>query len=135
MEAEETLLEKYNKELTDFFAINEFNVKEVQLRLPGVKHLFVTRLIKHKQLEQKLKKAKENAKNRAAKEIEESSPVLLSSGTVQSAIEKSETIQKINQQIIDNSFIIEFLERTEKILSSTTYDIKNIVEITKMEAT
>ena len=39
----------------------------------------------------------------------------------------------INQQIKEHKLVIEFLEKSEKIFSSLTFDIKNLVEIIKLE--
>jgi hypothetical protein len=50
-------------------------------------------------------------------------------------MESNEKIVDINNQIYYNTLIIEYLEKVEKVLSSITYDIKNIVEIMKLETT
>jgi hypothetical protein len=42
-------------------------------------------------------------------------------------------IQEINKQIQEAELMVELLERTEKTLSSCTYDVKNIIEIIKLE--
>ena len=42
-------------------------------------------------------------------------------------------MKEINQKINDESLIVEFLEKTEKTFSSISFDIKNIIEIMKME--
>ena len=40
---------------------------------------------------------------------------------------------QINEKINNETLIIEFLEKTEKIFSSVSFDISNIVKIMQME--
>ena len=49
-------------------------------------------------------------------------------------VEKSPVLTEINEQIEENELIIEYLEKVEKIFSSTTYDLKNAIELMKMES-
>lgn len=133
--ADETVLEKYGKELNDFCTINEFTVKEKQLQLPAFKHLFVGRLIRHKIYASKLKVQKEKLRSELAAAAAKAAPVALDFSKVEKAMESNEKIVEINNQIYYNTLIIEYLEKVEKVLSSITYDIKNIVEIMKLETT
>jgi hypothetical protein len=50
-------------------------------------------------------------------------------------IDASEAIQKIDSDISEVLLSIEYLEKIENILRSMTYDIKNIIEINKLETT
>jgi len=52
-----------------------------------------------------------------------------------SKVENSDGIKKITQEIEDVDLMIEYLERVEQIFKSMTYDLKNIVDISKMEMT
>jgi hypothetical protein len=133
--ADETVLERYGKELNDFCTINEFTVKEKQLQLPAFKHLFVGRLIRHKIYASKLKSQKEKLRSELAAAAAKAAPVVLDFSKVEKAMESNEKIVEINNQIYYNTLIIEYLEKVEKVLSSITYDIKNIVEIMKLETT
>ena len=133
--ADETVLERYGKELNDFCTINEFTVKEKQLQLPAFKHLFVGRLIRHKIYASKLKTQKEKLRSELAAAAAKAAPVVLDFSKVEKAMESNEKIVEVNNQIYYNTLIIEYLEKVEKVLSSITYDIKNIVEIMKLETT
>lgn len=135
MVADEKVLEQYSKELTDFCVINEFTVKEKQLQLPAFKHLFVGRLIRHKIYANKLKSQKEKLRAELAHAAAKVSPVSLDFSKVEKAMDSNEKIVDLNNQIYYNTLIIEYLEKVEKVLSSITYDIKNIVEIMKLETT
>lgn len=129
------LLEKYSQELSDFCQVDEFNVKEKQMKAPLMKHLFVGRLIRHKMLGGKLRSEKEKLVNKLAQKAIEESPVKLDSRKIADAANKNDLVVDINNQIYYNSQIIEYLEKVERILSSFTYDVKNIVEIMKLETT
>jgi hypothetical protein len=42
-------------------------------------------------------------------------------------------MKEISEKISNEELIIEFLEKTEKTFSAVGFDIKNIIEIMKME--
>lgn len=133
--ANEQVLEQYSKEINDFCTINEFTVKEKQLQLPAFKHLFVGRLIRHKILANKLNAEKTKVKGELAQAAMKTAPVALDYSKVEKAMDSNQKIVDINTQIYYNTLIIEYLEKVEKVLSSITYDVKNIVEIMKLETT
>jgi hypothetical protein len=54
---------------------------------------------------------------------------------IERKIEASTEIIKIDEEIQDSEIIIEYLEKVETIFRSMTYDLKNIVDITRMETT
>ena len=69
---------------------------------------------------QRKKKAREAAR-KAAEEA------------AQKAAEKHSRVKAINEKIKENKLIVEFLEKSERIFSSMSFDIKNITEIMKLE--
>ena len=97
------LLEEYISELSVDVQIDEFSMKDVQMKLPAIKHKWTGRLM------------------RAKMEIEEK--------TAELHPDVKETWDQINEL----KLVVEFLEKTEKTLSSITFDIRNIVEIIKLE--
>lgn len=127
------ILEKYIKDIEEDLKIDEFNIKDASLRSPGRKHYWVARLIHHKRTLLKLEREKLQLKKKIMQEVQYQSPVKLSNVTVDKSADDSEIIRNISRQIEEEKLIIEFLEKTEKTFSSLTYDIKNIVEIMKME--
>jgi len=48
-------------------------------------------------------------------------------------IEKQQPIIDINQEIAAINIIVEFLEKSERIFHSLSFDIKNLIEIMKLE--
>ena len=69
------------------------------------------------------------------KQVQEQSNVRLSSPAAEKVAQNSNTITTINEQIASELLCIDYLERVEKILSSVGFDLKNIVEINKLETT
>ena len=93
------LLRKYINDIGQDLVLDDFNLKEAQMRLPARKHFWVARL-----MEAKIKR--------------------------NSLIRDKKTI---NINIAEQDAIIEYLEKVEKILGNMHWEIKNIIEINKME--
>jgi hypothetical protein len=130
------LIEEFKEELQEDTRIDELNLLQKQLMLPAIKHKWVARLIDHKR--------KLNSLNRKKKIIKESVLETFKSngippGLPKSAIDKkidvSEPMLKIEEEIQETEVMIEYLEKVEQIFRSMTYDLKNIVEINKLETT
>lgn len=127
------MLERYISEIEEDLKIDQFNIKEASLKSPGRKHFWVSRLINHKRNLQSLENKKLDLKKQIMDQIHDQSPVKLSTYTVDKTSDDSGMIREIQVKINEEKLIIEFLEKTEKIFSSLTYDIKNIIEIMKLE--
>lgn len=127
------LIERYKEEIGKDLIINEFNIKDVQLKLPSRKHFWAARLIDAKITHFKLVKRKKSLKESIAKRIINEAPVRVTQQTAEIAAESSEELQNITIEIKDYEFVIEYLEKVEKIMSGMGFDIKNILEIMKME--
>ena len=127
------MLERYINEIEEDLKIDQFNIKEASLKSPGRKHFWVSRLINHKRNLQSLENKKLDLKKQIMDQIHDQSPVKLSTYTVDKTSDDSGMIKEIQVKINEEKLIIEFLEKTEKIFSSLTYDIKNIIEIMKLE--
>jgi hypothetical protein len=127
------LLERYKKDIEEDLKIDEFNIKEASLKSPGRKHFWVSKLIYHKRSLLKLEAERDELKRKIVKELQFQSPVKLSTPVLEKTSDTSDVIKQMDIKISEEKLIIEFLEKTEKIFSSLTYDIKNIVEIMKLE--
>lgn len=127
------MIERYKEEIGKDLIINEFNIKDVQLKLPSRKHFWAARLIDAKITHFKLVKRKKSLKESIAKRIINEAPVRVTQQTAEIAAESSEELQNITIEIKDYEFVIEYLEKVEKIMSGMGFDIKNILEIMKME--
>jgi hypothetical protein len=48
-------------------------------------------------------------------------------------VKETESVVTINKSISNLEIVIEFLEKTDKTLSSMTFDIRNLTELMKLE--
>lgn len=126
------LFEKYKLEIELDTHVDEINVKDVQMKLPAIKHKWVARLIQAKADLKKLSNAKLKAIEHTKKTI--SSPVILPDKNINNAAIKQDVVQRIDKQIQQQELIIDYLTRVEQIMKSFTYDIKNVIDIMKMES-
>jgi hypothetical protein len=127
------LLERYIKEIEEDLKIDEFNIKEVGLRIPARKHFWVSRLINHKRNLFKLENDKNIFKKNVMSELQTQSSVKLNIITVENAAENHDKMREMNIKIGEEKLLIEFLEKTEKTFSSMTYDVSNIIKIMQLE--
>ena len=131
----QTLFDKYYHELTDDTKIDEFNPQNTQLELPGKKHKWVARLMQQKQELKKLNKLRAEAIRKIVEGLQDNQVVRVSDKTLALQAEEHELVKKIDEQVIGCLVIIELLEKEEKILAQMTYDMKNLIELRKMETT
>jgi len=129
------LLEKYITELDADVKIDQFNLKEVQLALPGIKHKWSGRLVRHKIDLNELNLKRSLKLTEIVNQIEYQSPAPLPKPIIEKNALKHSALFEIDTQITYTKLIIEFLEKTEKTLSSMTFDISNIVKIITIETT
>tara|TARA_R100001015_G_C4500807_1_gene75416 strand:+ start:84 stop:479 length:396 start_codon:yes stop_codon:yes gene_type:complete len=127
------LLQQYIEEIGKDLVLDDFNLKESQLRLPSRKHYWVARLIEAKVDRNKLLAKKKSLKKEVVKQVVRDSPIKITQSAAESAAEGHSSLTKLNDAIKERDMIIEYLEKVEKIMSSMGYEIKNIVEIQKME--
>lgn len=127
------LLKKYKEEIGSDLLITDFNIKEIQLKLPSRKHFWAARLIDAKITLDKLHKKRKALKKTLATKIIAEAPVKLTQQAAEAAAETSTDLVQIADNIKEYEFIVEYLEKVEKIMSSMGFDIKNIIEIQKLE--
>ncbi len=126
-------LEKYQAEAEEDCRVDLVNIQDKQLLLPNVKHKWVARLINEKKNLKNLKFQRDKELNKVVEKIIKQSPVGVSNISAQSAALKHESIKKITEDIEDIQNCIDYLEKLEKVFSSMTWDLKNAIEIMKME--
>ena len=127
------LIEQYREEINKDLLINDFNIKEIQLKLPARKHFWVARLIDAKINLNKLIKRKKLLKETIISRIISEAPVRITQQTAEISAESTDDLQNIANSIKEHEFLVEYLEKVEKIMSGMGFDIKNIIEIQKME--
>lgn len=128
-----SLLEQYISEIEKDLQINEFNLKESSMKTPARKHYWVSKLINHKKNLNKLRKERDNLKKSVVRQIIEESPIKVTVPTAEKASYNHQKMIELSDKIKNEELLIEFLEKTEKTFSAIGFDIKNIIEIMKME--
>ena len=127
------LLKKYIEDINKDLYLDDFNLKEVQMRLPARKHFWVARLIEAKIKRNTLFGKKKKLKKDLVKKVIEDSPVRINQTAAETAAERYDSVVNINNSIKEQDTIIEYLEKVEKIMSMMHWEIKNIVDINRME--
>jgi len=128
-----SLLSKYIKEVEQDLVLNDFNIKETQLRLPARKHFWVARLIEAKRDLQNLNDKEKKLVKKLSLKIKEQAPVHLTDKAVSNLIDEQEEMATIKEQKRDLTNVVEYLEKVEKVIGAMGFDIKNIIELQKLE--
>ena len=129
----EELLQDYGAELQEDLDIDDLNITDKQMKLPSLKHKWVARLIKHKNEKGKLQELRKEAIEKIVDQIRENQPISISEKGLRAKAAQHEVIIKIDSKLRRHDLIIDYLERVEVVCRSMTYDIKNIIEIQKLE--
>lgn len=127
------VLIQYIDEMEKDVELDELCMKEVQMRLPAIKHKWVGRLIRHKHKIKVLWSKKVQLKNDLRDKMKQESKYGVSDASIDKLLEKHQPVIDIMNEIQENELIVEFLEKSEKVLSSLSFDLKNLVEIIKLE--
>ena len=122
---------RYKEAIEKDLKIDQFNIHNKVNEIPLLKHFWVSKLIESKIELKNLQRKKAEL----LKKVRESQQVglKLSVSSLKEMEEKSPVLHEINEQIEEMELIVEYLEKTEKVFSSTTYDLKNAIELMKME--
>lgn len=131
----ESLYEQYLIEIDKDLELDRIILEEKQLKLPGIKGKWIGRLINHKKGIDNLWKLYNQAIKEVATKIINESPVAISKPVAQKSAEEDELVLKIRKEIKEQERIVEYLEKMEKVFSSMTYDIKNVIDLIKQETT
>ncbi len=130
------IFEKIKKELQEDLKIDRMSILEKQLSLPAIKHKWVARLIEHKRTKNNLVKKRKTLKEDALKTLlDKDIPNNIPKIALDKKIESSDVFKKIDCDIEETNLMIDYLEKIESICRSMTFDIKNVVDLEKLETT
>lgn len=125
------VFERYRDLVEKDLKFDEYNIKDLTMRLPSLKHFWVGKLVEAKinlkKLEDKKKDLIDSLQSKTKPEIG------LSKSTMSNIVLNNETIKEINQKIDEYKVIVEYLEKVEKIFHSATFDLKNFIETIKID--
>lgn len=127
------IIDRYSNELKPEISLNKLNLGEHQSKLPSLKHKWAGRYINHKRNLIKLKVQKKDLYSELIKEYIENSPVKININIAEKAVQNNPNIQKINNKIEEEQVILEYLEKIQSIVNNIQWDIKNLIELEKLE--
>lgn len=126
------LYKRYQEQYNEFVKIDAFNLDDRAKRVPSEKHFWVCRLMDAKLEKIRLFKLKERTKNQLVDKVVADSPVKLNK-QIMGELDKSPSLESLNEKIRENDFILEYLERIVNQITFIAQDIKNIIEIEKLQ--
>ena len=127
------IIDKYKKEIEEDCKLDMLNLRDAQLKLPGIKHKWAARLIHHKISKAKIKKVIADAKATIVDKQLSESKVKVSQASLERHAEEHKTVIQLREKLQEEEFVIMYLDKVEQILRSVTFDIKNLTEILKLE--
>lgn len=128
-------LANYIEELKQDCVVDDINLKESALMLPAKKAKWVARLVLTKNELNRLEKEKKKQVSVVMEKLKEEAIATVSNAVLKNLAEKHESVIEIDNKIEETLNLIEFLERVEKVMSSMSFDIGNIVKIVQLETT
>ena len=129
------LFADYQEKISEFLKFDELNLKDTQMSLPSVRHYWVGRMMHHKQEINKLKRLRASAYKKVQQKIEQDSPVNLTHKTLSDSVNSHEIIQKIDEEIINNELLVEYLSKVEMNFRDAQYGLNNLTKIITLETT
>lgn len=128
-------LVNYIEELKKDCIVDDINLKESALMLPAKKAKWVSRLVLEKNNLNKLEKERKLTLERIMVKLKSEAVASVSHAVLKNISEKDESIIEIDSKMEESRNMIDFLERVEKVMSSMSFDIGNIVKIVQLETT
>lgn len=125
-------IKTYQKQYEEFCNFDDFNLEDRIKRVPAEKHFWVCRLIDAKIEKDKLYKQKASTKNTLQRRIQEDSPVVLNKQVLDD-LDKTPSLEAINQKIKEQEYLIEYLEKLVNQITFIGNDMKNIIELRKLQ--
>tara|TARA_Y100001963_G_C6425529_1_gene284621 strand:+ start:63 stop:467 length:405 start_codon:yes stop_codon:yes gene_type:complete len=113
--------------------LDRLDVSITQEQLVNNKHKWAARLTNHKIKLSNYKHERINLIEQNIQNYQQQQPVLVNKSIAEKAVSKNSDILKIDKKIKNEQLIIEFLENIYKNITFATNDIKNLVELMKLE--
>ena len=127
------ILDNYTNELKPEINLNKLNLGDHQSKLPSLKHKWAGRYINHKRKLLKLKNKKKEMRKELISKCIEDSPVKINISIAEKTVLNSNEISLIDDKIAEEELILEYLEKIQNIVNSIQWDIKNLIELEKLE--
>ena len=122
-------LEKYIKEFDEDVQLTISNIKEKSLMVSSYQSKWIRYYFQEKHLNQKLKAAKLEYTKQHANKLS-----FKPTQTVMPQIqEQDQNIVKLNTEIKNSELCIEFIEKSMAVLEKMNFQVKNVIDIIKLE--
>jgi hypothetical protein len=129
-----SLLNKYYKELDKDLTLNIKNIQEKNLRCSATRAKWLMYLTKEKENRKRIKKAKDDLKSKLLDKREHEENVsILKQKNEDNLLKDNVQLTKLNEVIEQLDEVIIFLEYSWNILNDLGYNIKNIIDLIKLE--
>lgn len=119
-------LQQYIDSVNKDIDFNEVNIKDQSIKVVAKKHYWATHIVKQKIELQNLKNSMNELKVNLMKEYNNAANLNLK-------LNMHPDVIKLNKEIIEKENIIEYLEKVEKIFQNIHWDIKNMIDLIKLE--
>lgn len=127
------IINQYLKEASIDTNLDRLEVTSTQERLISNKHKWSARLINHKINLNRFKSERSSILEGYITKYQEDEPVRVNRSIAEKAVQNKKEIKAIDLKIQNEVLIISFLENIYKNISFATNDIKNLVELMKLE--
>jgi hypothetical protein len=127
------IINQYVDEASIDTNLDRLEVTSTQEQLIANKHKWSARLINHKIKLNNFKFKRSSLIDEYIKEYQDREPVRVNRSIAEKAVQNKKEIKIIDQKIQNEILIISFLENIYKNISFATNDIKNLVELMKLE--
>ena len=127
------IINQYLEEANLDTDLDRLEVVNTQERLVNNKHKWSARLINHKINLSNLKFKRESALEEKVTEYQNTEPVRVNRNIAERAVQNKKEIKTLDLKIKNEQLIIDYLENIYKNISFATNDIKNLVELMKLE--
>lgn len=127
------IIDKYMDEIKEDTKINVMNIQEVQMMAPAIKHKWVARLVHHKMEINKIKSLINKAKDDIIERETKNSITIISRPSLERFADNHDVVKRLKVKLEEEEFVVLYLEKVEQILKNLTFDIKNVVELMKLE--
>ena len=127
------IIDQYLEEANLDTDLDRLEVINTQERLVNNKHKWSARLINHKINLSNFKFKRESALEDRITEFQNTEPVRVSRTIAERAVRNKKEIKGLDLKIKNEQLIIDYLEYIYKNISFATNDIKNLVELMKLE--
>lgn len=121
---------KFNALVLEDFKLNDLNIKEKSLACPGIKTRWLIQYLAEKKY---LKTLESALKVKIDEYVEKNGKPGIPKIKTRDEAKGDSDINKIKRAINEQYEVIEFLEGVVKIVSSLNFDIKNSIDLVKIE--